>query len=85
MKVVINKGDTMFSITYEAIMLYAKLKGITLYIFDMDTEERLDKPTENGFDMFYSTDPDKVTNASCFDITGFDRDDPVLVKVIEKL
>jgi len=89
MKIVINVCYGGFGLSHKAIMRYAELKGITVY------------PLENNWSTSYYTVPyevyeaqhkeDKVqgnytkSNAMCLYDRDIERNDPVLVHVVEEL
>ena len=103
MKIVINKCFGGFGLSYEGVMLYAKLKGISMYAFkekenpdgslvsfreknryELYNPEKDEKPLL----IYYSTEPLKngdYQESSYFSERDIKRDDPILIKVIEKL
>jgi hypothetical protein len=98
MKIVVNKCFGGFGLSYEAVMLYAKLKKMKLYAFTdfRDTQGKLDfnkKIPYNGtgnkpFVVHYCTAPlkkGKLDSQKYFSDRDIARDDPILVKVVEKL
>lgn len=70
-KIAYNQAYSGFSLSHEAIQLYAKLKGIRLY----------SREAELGFTSYY-TDPAFENYWSDLDIP---RTDPALIETIEKL
>ena len=96
MKVVINTCHGGFGLSHEGIMLYAKLKGIKLYAYvhTRNADGRLDLhkykeyvPSKDRESAYYSTKP---LNASgqideYFKDDKIERNDPALVKVVERL
>ena len=72
MKIVINGDFGGFGLSHEAMMLYAKLKGITL----------LTKVSEYGFNNYYL---DSIDNDNFFWDRDIERNDPCLVAVVETL
>lgn len=97
MKIVINKSHGAFGLSYEAVMEYAKLKGIQLYAYSpMHTRMNisLNKVVEydgksNEFIILYSTEKlnknSTLKKRGYFDPCRIRRDDPDLIKVVEKL
>lgn len=99
MKIVINKCFGGFGLSYEAIMLYAKLKKFKLYAF---TEKR-DKEGKINFNIFekynpkkhkasfihYSKKPlcknGKYVKLSYFSEHDIDRTDNCLIRAVEQL
>jgi hypothetical protein len=72
MKIVINGNFGGFSLSHEAMMLYAKLKGITL----------LTKVSEYDFNNYYLN---SIDNDNFFWDRDIERNDPYLVQVVETL
>lgn len=94
MKIVINARFGGFSLSYEGVMLYAKLKGIKLYAFhnpdikDWHKYERWDGEGEIPFCVHYNKLPKwsgKDHEKNCFSDRDIERDDPALIEVVEKL
>ena len=99
MKIVINKCYGGFGLSYEAVMLYAKLKGITIYASVNDRKAdgslNFDKQvpyvhddTKEPFMVHYHTQPlseDSDINKGYFSPSDIERNDPVLVEVVETL
>ena len=84
-KVVYNARYGGFGLSKEAVLRYAELKGITLY-------EYKDKHTMSGFHMWTKVpqeEYDKMNreqqNGLWFSDDDIDRDDPILVQVVEEL
>ena len=93
-KIVINNCYGGFSLSHEAVMLYAKKKGITLYAFQNRDASVLGKmiPFEGGKEpcmICYSITPlnekDEIPNSSYFSIRLMPRDDQALIEVVEEL
>lgn len=98
MKVVINACFGSFNISYEGMMEYAKQKGIKLYAFvdkrDKDGkrigifEEYVPKG-EHPWIIHYSTKPlnqkGRYDEGAYFNNDTIERNDPALVKTVEKL
>lgn len=100
-KIVINKCFGGYGLSYKAMMEYAKLKGIKLYAFvdkrdengSLKSFDRKDKfMTYDGksdvFLIYYATKPlanGDYAQKSYFSDDDINRDDPILVKVVEKL
>jgi len=99
MKIAVNKCYGGFSLSYAGVMEYANNKGIKLYAF---IEERDDKgninvnkfipynPEKDGLPLIihYSTKPlknGKYDDKSYFSDSAIERDDPELIKTVEKL
>ncbi len=99
MKIAINTCFGGFSLSHEAVMEYAKIKGFDLYPF---VEERLPdgsldfnsrkfipyNPNEDVFIIHYSTKPLKdgmYEENSYFSDRDIPRNDPALIVVIKKL
>ena len=72
-KIVINVDFGGFSLSHEAIMRYAEIKGISIHAVEKDSSLL---PYE------YYTD---VTYEKCFWDSDIPRDDPALIQVIEEL
>lgn len=94
MKIVINNCYGGFSLSHEAVMKYAKLKGMKLYPFVNDSPYEFDKfKPYNGekdvFLVYYAEKPLKedgtYESGSYFSERDIDRTDKNLIKVIEKL
>lgn len=95
MKVVYNNCFGGFSLSHEGIMLYAKIKGLSLYAFvdERDKDGRLSLRKQKAatkaditaaFCVHYCTTPEYSSDSywSGYDI---DRADPALVQVVEQL
>ena len=94
-KIVYNACYGGFGLSHEAVELYAKLNGITLYskheLGDFFTnyylcpvpeyDEALAKDHQNpaGVGRF------EISNKLCFSVSNIDRTDPCLVEVLETL
>jgi len=95
MKVVINTCHGGFDLSYAAVMRYAELKGLKLYVF---------KRTDSGYCEWiksknntarlsdipnYSLKPlnsrGSIDNSSYFSVHTMERSDPILVRVVEEL
>ncbi len=94
-KIVYNACHGGFSLSHEAIMRYAEIKGITLYphydeMFGM-TSYYLCSPEEweqiNAEEQAMPVSPDRFarSNALYFGARDFERNDLVLVQVVEEL
>jgi len=95
MKVVYNGCYGGFSLSHEAYMMYAKLKGITLYPF-VDAKDKDGRPLlrkqvpataadiKDAFCVHYCTTPE-YSSDSYWTGRDIERDDPALVQVVEKL
>jgi hypothetical protein len=93
MKVVINKSYGGFGLSHDAVMLYAKNKGITLYCDDSESwltyylcpvEEYKKIEREEQLKPVGPNRYEK-TNAMSFSYRDIPRNDPVLVEVVEQL
>ena len=77
MKIVVNKCFGGFGISHKAILRYAEIKGIKLY------------HKREGCMYYYSKSPfkkvDQIKNEDHFSNYDIQRDDPVLVQVVEEL
>jgi len=99
MKIVVNKCFGGFGLSHKAIMRYAELKNITLYLI---TEVRYDNGSidftrfrycehdeNNIFGNYYITKPllknGGYKEKSWFSHHEIERNDPILVQVIEEL
>lgn len=94
MEVVINKCYGGFSLSHEAVMRYAELKGLTLYPFftrympggcieNVPYNQASLEEQQHGIPGYYQT-PDHQKK-SYFSSRDIERDDPNLVKVVKKL
>jgi hypothetical protein len=98
MKVVYNGCYGGFSLSHEAVMRYAEIKGIKLYAFTWIgkgritestivpvTEEMLanSSPDDIGL-IHYGTEP-VYSNDAYWSDDNIERDDPALVQVVEEL
>ena len=101
MKIVINKCYGGFGLSHKAIMLYARLKGFRLYsaidernsegniIFNKCIPYRVNK-RDKPFLIYYSRKPltknGKIPEKAYFSSRDdIERNDPILIKVVEKL
>lgn len=96
-KVVINRCHGGFSLSNDAMMFYAKKSGFKLYPFiaKRRTDGSVDFHNfeiyvgqEDNFCIHYSKKPlknGKYDEKAYFDARGFERDDPVLIAVVEEL
>jgi hypothetical protein len=101
-KIVINVCFGGFGLSHEAVMEYAKIKGIKLYAFvDKKDENRIrcsdrfepytnkiKKETKTHLCVHYATKPlknEKYDNDSYFSTSDIERNDPALIKAVEKL
>ncbi len=73
MKIVINSDFGGFGLSNEAIELYLKKKGLPIY------------SQETDFGMTYYYTGPEMTNEQFISDDDFDRNDPVLVEVVEEL
>jgi hypothetical protein len=99
MKVVINSCFGGFGLSYKAVMLYSKLKGIDMHAFmneetphgynyDKYVEYVPTKGKRRPFIIYYSTGPlveGKYQEDKYFGVRDIPRDDEDLIKVVEKL
>lgn len=97
MKIVINKCFGGFSLSHEAVMRYAEIKGFTLYAFvdGRKDDGRLDFNTkvpyigqQDAFIIHYSTKPLKngtYEEDSYFGDRDIERTDSALIQVVEEL
>ena len=72
MEIVINRNYGGFGLSYEAVRLYAVLKGVGLIV----------KQTEYGTEAYYF---DRVSEETRFYDFDIDRTDPILVQVVKQL
>ena len=86
-KIVINDKHGGFSLSHKAIMEYAKLKGfkLTYKIGDIDAENNITDPNKAYIVHYFVGDFSKEDWYNNFDDRHIERDDPALIKVIEKL
>ena len=100
-KIVINKCYGGFSLSYEGVMLYAKLKGIKIYAFVSDASDYRKYLPYKGkgrepFCIHYKTVSEMVEqkrnkdglyegNKTYFSDRDIERNDIFLIKVVEKL
>ncbi len=73
MKIAINNCYGGFGLSHEAIMRYAKLSGITIYVDNSD----------KYFKHYYTSS--EFIDDNYFSDSGIKRTDPVLVLVIEQM
>ena len=93
MKILVNKCYGGFSLSHEAIMRYAELKGIVIYtITETETHGKFKycKYDKNDlWGVYYITKPLKKDGQyekdSWFSHHEIERNDPILVQVIEEL
>jgi hypothetical protein len=100
MKVVINRCFGGYGLSHEGMMAYAKLKGIVLfgYVHDMANWQKTQKdrytpykPGERAYLIHYCTrqlqnEFDKKTlNEYYFTDDKIERNDPLLIQVVERL
>lgn len=95
MKIVYNGCYGGFSLSHAAYMRYAELKGFKLYAF-VDARDKdggvllrkqrpaTDDDIKSAFCIHYCTTPE-YSNDSYWHGSDIDRDDPVLVQVVEEL
>lgn len=96
-KVILNKCYGGFDVSYEAYMLYAKKKGLTLYLYEsnfVSPRKFIYKKTndETLFIHYFTKDMgDNVEISSedyekyCLYLREEHREDPVLIEVVEEL
>ena len=94
MKLVINKCYGGFGLSHEAVLEYAKIKGIEIFAF-IETSSNFRNPEyteytgqEGVFMIHYYTKPlkdGKRQDDSYFYDGNIKRDDPALVQVVENL
>jgi len=97
-KIVINKCYGGFGLSMKALQRYAELKGFKLYFYESTSYklghekfERIDDVNKKPTFMFHSVKKDfgkitdKLDDKEYFSIYDFDRDDEVLVQVVEEL
>jgi len=97
MKVVINSCYGGFGLSYKGVMAYAKEKGIKVYAYiDEKTESYLKQTkivefkgkTKEPMAIYYTTKRIKTEadlNTNYFSYRDIAREDPALVKTVEKL
>lgn len=89
MKVVKNDDYGGFGLSPLAVMEYAKLKGIELFVYD-DNYNRLyslEQMEKELYVLYYTKefDGNRYANESFFSERDIERNDPCLVEVVEKL
>ncbi len=96
-KVILNKCYGGFDVSKEAYMLYAKKKGLTLYLYESNFVDRkfIYKKVNNDDSIFrhYFTkdmgDNVEISNEDydkyCLYLRDEHREDPVLIEVVEEL
>ena len=96
-KVILNKCYGGFDVSKEAYMLYAKKKGLTLYLYESNFVDRkfIYKKVNNADSIFrhYFTkdmgDNVEISNEDydkyCLYLRDEHREDPVLIEVVEEL
>ena len=93
MKIVINRCYGGFGLSHEAMMRYAEIKGITLYVRagSLRYDHYLCPPEEydqiRDEESFNPVSPERFqrSNALYFCDRNIERNDPVLVQVVEEL
>jgi hypothetical protein len=95
MKIVINKCYGGFGLSHKAVLRYAELKGIKVYPYftDYDAKEGSKYVPWGGegkepFGLHYATkliENDSELNDNYFSSYNMERNDPLLVKVVEEL
>jgi hypothetical protein len=98
MKVVANRCWGGFGLSHKAVMQYAELAGFELYPFvekringHIDFESQTFEPYVDGMDVYlihYSKKPlnnGKYEDDSYFSDGEIERNDPILIRVIEEL
>ena len=94
MKVVINACFGGFSISHDAVMMYAKLKGITLYPYVSDSKDLYKMipylpSNKDAWCIHYFTKPVREDNLphddSYFSPRDIERNDPILIQVVEAM
>ena len=83
MKIVINTCFGGFSLSHAAIMRYAKLKGMDLFIREGEFNMTFYYTKPPTYDYFYSSPI--FDEESWFYDRDIKRDDPALVQVVEEL
>ncbi len=88
-KIVINRCYGGFGLSHEAIMRYAELKGIKLYCDDNSVISNYYTVPVDEFHNLHNTaketgDYSKV-NQHYYSTYSMDRDDPILIQVVEEL
>jgi len=92
-KIVYNACYGGFSLSHEAIMRYAEIKGITLYIekkygyshYYLCPPEEYDRISAEEQAKPVSPDRYERSNALYLSDRDFERNDPILVQVVEEL
>ena len=89
MKIVKNGCFGGFGLSPLAVMEYAKLKGIELFAYDFNYNRlySLEKMEQEGYVLYYTKEFEGNRHAeeSFFNENDIERNDPCLVKVVEKL
>ena len=95
MKIVVNRCFGGFGLSYEAVMLYAKLNGINLYGYINDYSDKTYttflpyKEEGRKSCIHYSTlsilPNGKLDDESYFSVYNIKRTDPILIEVVETL
>ena len=99
MKIILNKTFGGFGVSYRGYELYAKKKGIDLYIYEDSYDfknpryTRIDDGSWKEFSMHYFTKDfgkvaqisDEDFNEYCLYLNSDCRTDPVLIEVVEEL
>jgi len=89
MNVVINRALGGLALSRKAVKRYSELSNIPIYAFTWEVIDNAGnlKPAEKDDDseyLSYSTDP-KCTDRNYWDKEELDRDDPILVQVVNEL
>lgn len=95
-KVILNKCYGGFDVSKEAYMLYAKKKGLTLYLYESDfiNKKFIYKKSNNDslFRHYFTKDMGdnvEISNEDyekyCLYLKDGHREDPILIEVVEEL
>ena len=97
MKVILNKCYGGFGVSQEAYELYAKKKGIELFVYKLEivNNKPIYKKTDTGSSIFtitftkdfgdYVDLSDDNSEKYILELRGSHREDPVLIEVVEEL
>lgn len=95
-KIVINSCHGGFSLSFQGVMEYARIKGIQLYPFKEAEGSTFrnsiyisaSSADANNLFIYYATEPivnGVLTKDNYFSVHSIPRDDPALVQVVESL